>query len=291
LYTRWFSRLNTGFFAEHFISGKRITVQSGVMVYHNSTLEGTGAYPGIDVSYRFLKNLSVYGAFNKTLRMPTFTDMFYKSPVQQGNRALLPEKAVTVEGGIKYNGPEVTAHLAAFLRKGTDLIDWVKDPSPDSLIWRSMNHAGINLRGTECSLKWIPSRDGSRQKIVEAGISYAFLSGNAEKDQLLSKYVLDYLRHQLSGSLDFRIYGKFFGTARVTWRDRNGTYPDATGKTTEYHPYWLSDIRIYRKTDHLMFFTDISNILNTKYMDYGGIVQPGRWITAGLVIDVDYLKK
>jgi hypothetical protein len=72
---------------------------------------------------------------------------------------------------------------------------------------------------------------------------------------------------------------------------RKGTYPDATGKTTDYQPCWLSDIRIYRKTDHLTFFTDISNVFDTRYMDYGGIVQPGRWITAEVILDLDYLKR
>ncbi len=36
--------------------------------------------------------------------MPTFTDMFYTSPVQKGNPHLRPEEAVTFEAGIKYTG-------------------------------------------------------------------------------------------------------------------------------------------------------------------------------------------
>ena len=45
--------------------------------------------------------------------MPTFTDMFYKSPVQKGNPGLEPEEAVTLEGGVKYNNSFINSYISA----------------------------------------------------------------------------------------------------------------------------------------------------------------------------------
>jgi vitamin B12 transporter len=113
-YSRFYNRINTGLYAEHSFSWKKITVQAGVMVHHNSGLDGFRVYPGIDVRYNLKNYLSVFGAVNKTLRMPTFTYMFYKSPVQKGNPLLKPEEAVTFEGGLKYNSQVIKAHLTSY---------------------------------------------------------------------------------------------------------------------------------------------------------------------------------
>jgi vitamin B12 transporter len=291
VYSKSYNRLNTGLYAEHSFSWKKLTVQAGVMVHHNSGLAEFRVYPGMDVRYNLKNNLSIFGAVNKTLRMPTFTDMFYKSPVQKGNPQLKPEEALTFEGGLKYNTPDIKAHLTSFFRKGYNLIDWVKDPSPDSLIWRSMNHTQINLSGVEISFKITPSGENRSGRVQSAGISYAFLHAGSDHGNLLSKYALDYLRHQITSSVDFKITGKWYSSVRITWRDRNGTYQDAKGIIVSYKSYWLSDVRIYRKADHLTFFSNVTNIFNTRYFDYGGIRQPGIWCMAGITVDIDYLKR
>jgi vitamin B12 transporter len=290
-YSKSTNRLNSGLYAEHSFSRKKITVQAGLMAHHNSGLAKFRVYPGLDIRYNLKNYLSLFGAINKTLRMPTFTDMFYKSPVQKGNPQLKPEEALTLEGGIKYNSPVMKAHLTSFFRKGYNLIDWVKDPSPDSLIWRSMNHTQINLGGAEISFKITPPSNSRSDRIQSAEISYAFLQAGSDHGNFLSKYALDYLRHQIISSFDFRIGGKWYTSLRMTWRDRNGTYQDGKGLVVSYKPYWISDVRMYRKADQLTLFANLSNIFNSRYFDYGGIRQPGVWFMAGMTVDVNYLKR
>jgi vitamin B12 transporter len=290
-YSRSFNRLNTSVYFEHLFTARKITIQLGMMAHHNAGLDELRVYPGMDVRYNLKKFLSLFGAVNKTLRMPTFTDMFYKSPVQKGNPYLKPEEAVTFEGGLKYNSPLIKAHFSSFFRKGYNLIDWVKDPFPDTLIWRSMNHTKINLGGAEISFKINPSGKSMSDRIQSAEISYAILHAGSDHGHFLSKYALDYLRHQITSSLDLRIAGKWYTSVRISWRDRNGTYQDAKGLVVPYKPYWLSDVRMYRKADKLTLFADLTNIFNTRYFDYGGIRQPGIWIIAGMTVDLDYLKR
>ena len=122
-----------------------LTVNAGIMAHHNSDRKGFRFYPGIDISYRFNSYFRLYTSANKTLRMPTFTDMFYKSPVQKGNPDLEPEEAITLEGGIKYSNAFLKGNISAFRRWGFNMIDWIKNTSPDSIFWRSMNHTKINV--------------------------------------------------------------------------------------------------------------------------------------------------
>jgi iron complex outermembrane receptor protein len=286
-YSRSYNRFNTSFYLEHLLTAGKFTFQMGTMAHHNPGIAQFRLYPGIDFHYRLKNHHSLFIAFNSTLRMPTFTDMFYKSPVQTGNPYLKPEEASTTEGGWKYNSTPLKAFVTAFTRKGNNLIDWVKDPSPDSLVWRSMNHTRINQNGVEFSLSITPSPESRLNRFVSAGISYTFLVADSDHGELLSKYALDYLRHQFTSSVNFRIAGKWYSQINLTWRDRNGNFQDVSGKIQSYRSFWLADVRISRKSGIITVFSDITNILNTHYYDIGGILQPGMWIRAGITADID----
>lgn len=287
-YTKYYTRMNTSIYAEHSVSWKMLTITAGVMAHHNSDLTGFRIYPGIDVSYRFNDYFKLYSSANKTLRMPTFTDMFYKSPTQQGNPGLKPEEAVTIEGGIKYNNSFLKGYISAFRRWGYNMIDWVKNPSPDSIIWRSMNHTQINFTGMECSLTLTPQEVGTFKRIQSIRISYTFLQADSSRDNMLSKYALDYLRHQITSSIDFRIAWKLCISYRLTYHDRNSVYQDAKGQVVSYKSFWSADAKIYWKDKYYTLYTEASNISNARYYDFGGIIQPGIWFRGGIVVDLDY---
>ena len=287
-YTKYYTRMNTSIFAEHSVSWKMLTVTAGAMAHHNSVLTGFRIYPGIDMSYRLNDYFKIYSSANKTLRMSTFTDMFYKSPTQQGNPGLKPEEAITIEGGMKYNNSFFKGYINVFRRWGYNMIDWVKNPSPDSIIWRSMNHTQINFTGMECSLTLTPPKAGRFERIQAIGLSYAFLQADSNVNNMLSKYALDYLRHQITSSIDVRIAWKLNISCRLTYHDRNSVYQDVKGQVVSYKSFWLSDAKIYWKDPHYTIFTEASNIFNARYFDFGGIIQPGAWFRGGIVVDLDY---
>ena len=289
-YTKYYTRMNASIYAEHSVSWKVLTVTAGIMAHHNSDLTGFRIYPGIDVSYRFNDYFKLYSSANKTLRMPTFTDMFYKSPIQQGNPGLKPEEAITLEGGIKYNNSFLKGYISVFRRWGYNMIDWVKNPSPDSIIWRSMNHTLINYTGMECSLTLTPPKTSAFERIQIIRISYAFLQADSISNNMLSKYALDYLRHQITSSIDVRIAWKLYISFRSTYHYRNSVYQDAKGQSVFYKSFWLADTKIYWKDKHYTLYTEASNIFNARYCDFGGIIQPGIWFRGGIVVDLDYKK-
>ncbi|MCU0459922.1 MAG: TonB-dependent receptor [Bacteroidales bacterium] len=290
-YLKSYNRFNTSIYAEQTISVRKFTGTAGVMAYHNPDLSFFGFYPGMDLSYRFNDRLRIYSSVNKTLRMPSFTDMFYTSPVQQGNPQLKPEEAVTWEAGIKYSSTFLKGDISAFRRRGNNLIDWVKDPSADSLIWRSANHADISFAGIEASLSLTPETENHNGRFQSLRVSSSFLKADPVEGDMLSRYALDYLRHQVNISVDFRIVARLYNSTTVTWRNRSGAWQDVTGEVVSYEPFWLSDTRFTWKEQHISVYIEASNVFNSRYYDFGGLIQPGTWIRGGILLNINYLGK
>jgi iron complex outermembrane receptor protein len=265
-----------------------LTITSGLMAFRSSDLTGFRIYPGIDVAYRLNNRFRLYSSANKTLRIPTFTDLFYKSPVQKGNPELKPEEAFSFEGGIRFNNSFLKGYAGGFHRRGDNMIDWIKNSSTDSIIWRSMNHSKINFTGIEGSLAIAPS--GEKSMISSFRISYSFLKADINPGIMLSKYALDYLAGQINASLDLKVVWKLYNTSRLTWQDRNGVFQDASGQVMDYKSFWLSDTRFYWKENQFTVYAEASNIFNSQYYDFGGITQPGFWLRGGIILDIDYKK-
>lgn len=97
-FTRSAGRLNTALYGEHRMERRRLILAAGAMAHLVSGSRKIGFYPGADAAFRIHPAFSLYGSLNKTLRMPTFTDLYYTSPIQQANPRLKPEKAVSAEG-------------------------------------------------------------------------------------------------------------------------------------------------------------------------------------------------
>jgi outer membrane cobalamin receptor len=69
--------------------------------------------------------VKAYGNLGYTYRIPTFTDLNYKSPTTIGNSNLEPEKA-SQEVGLKWNTSNFNLSAAVFNRNSSHLIDYVK---------------------------------------------------------------------------------------------------------------------------------------------------------------------
>jgi iron complex outermembrane receptor protein len=108
-------------------------------------------YPGIDISYRPPDNIKLFASWNMALRMPTFTDLYYKSPTIQGNVGLKPEKTQAFSIGANYRTDYFQSSLSSFYNKGKDMIYWVMYSADD--IYHSANfeldNMGVELPATD----------------------------------------------------------------------------------------------------------------------------------------------
>ena len=292
-YTKRDTRENISLYFEHNIYFNHFSASTGLMANHNTKLSGIEFYPGVDMSYQIKSPIKWYASFNRSLRMPSFTDLYYKGPQNRGNPYLKPEQALTVESGFKLSNKGVKGNLSYFHRWGTNIIDWIKYPNPDS-IWFTTNYTKLNTNGIEFSLT-IKPRDiiASAFFVDEVNLSYSFTSISKKKTEFDSYYALDNLKNKVVVCLIHSIWKKLGAMWCLTWQDRNGIFnkydPDTkTSVETPYKPFFLFDGKIYWKTRIIKLFLEATNVFNVNYFDIGNIAQPGRWFKGGIEVNVGW---
>ena len=292
-FTKHHTRTNMSYFLEHNVYLERFTFTAGVLANWNSDLDrGFDLYPGVDMSYQLCGDLKWYASLNHSLRMPTFTDLYYAGPTNVGNADLKPEEATTYESGLKYNSRALRAHASIFRRTGKNMIDWVKMDANEK--WQSQNITEINTWGVELSAQ-LSFREwwGNNFPVKSFSMSYAYLKMDKSSDEYISRYVLDNLKHKFSVNTDHVIWRNLGASWRFSYQDREGGYlwydknNKAYGEEREYSPFCLVDSRIYYQKPIYTLYVEASNLLNKQYYDSGNITQPGRWIRAGVKVNLD----
>lgn len=290
-YTKGHIREVYNLFFDHSLSYKKVAFSLGVMANYNTDLQTMNYFPGIDLSYSFIKNWRIYGSANSSMRMPTYTDLYYTSATLIGNTNLKPEEAVSYETGLKFFYPSVSGNITAFRREGKNIIDWIKYPT--DLKWRSENLTSIDFQGIEANITLDPKKWSKKCSFVNSlSLSYAFLEPSKRNQEFLSIYVLDQLKNKFVGTVDFAIWKNLGWSIQSSYFDRYGSYQAyENGLATDmvkFSPFWTVDSRLYWKTKKLNIYAEVANVFNEKIVDVVNIPQPGRWFKTGISYRFDW---
>ena len=283
-FTLGLNRTNLSFHLEHNIVLRRFTLSPGVIALTNTGNEmNFRFYPGVDASYQFARDWKVYASYNTSLRMPTFTELYYSVGGHKADKYLKPEEMQAVEVGVKYLRPGIRGTLSLYRYHGTDMIDWIKDISQgDDAPWQSVNHAVINTMGAEASvlvdIRELMQRDAFVRSV---NLSYSYIDQDKETTpNLQSKYALEYLRHKFVAQANLRIWKLLEMNVSYRWQDRMGNYQKGNSMVP-YEPYSLVDARLSWNAPQYKIYVEGNNLLNKTYYDHGNIPQPGIWVRAG----------
>jgi iron complex outermembrane receptor protein len=232
---------------------------------------------GFEIAYHFTDNFRLFLLANSAVRLPTFTDLYYKSATQIANPDLQPESAKTIELGTKFEKKNLKFSGALFYRMGGNVIDWVKEP--DSTRWESRNLTEVNVFGIDFSTEY----RFQTSFIKKLALSYSFLIMDKSAGSYDSKYALDYLRNKLILSADHNLYKSLDASWKLSYVDRAGDYTDfKTAAKTNYEPYFMADVRLQWSKINYDLYLDLNNIGAVQYADFGGLTQPGRNFMAGV---------
>jgi vitamin B12 transporter len=288
VFTKSKSRENLSFFAEHNIYFGRITISAGMLLNWNSDYDWK-IYPGIDMSYKLNDIFKIFGSVNNSLRMPTFTDLYYQGPTNIGNPNLKPEEATSFEVGLKISNDFMTGNLSLFRRNGKNIIDWVK--LNDTLKWESRNITNLHTNGLEIAMQFsLKNMFNKKTPIEYLRVSYAYLDMEKNSKDYISKYALDYLKNKFVVGIQHKIYKNIGASWQYIYQDRAEKYFDfEKAEETEYDPFSLLDVRVFWKRKNLNVYFEATNLFDKKYFDFGNIEMPGRWIRAGVVLRFEYL--
>ncbi len=281
-YTNGKDRDNVNFYAEHQKRWRSLTVVAGTLVNVNSEF-GTDWFPGLDVAYALSDRATVYASLNRSLRYPTFTEMYLTSSTVVADPNILPEKAWSYELGTKRFTAVTTATVAVFYRQTGTAIDKIK--RPDQPIPRMENIHNLGTVGLELSYALNVARLFSNENnwLQRLTVNYAYLHADQKQAGFQSFYTLNYLRHKLSAGASFRLARTLSLDAWYTFKQREGEYQwDAATPPVAYAAIHLVDVRLSYTRPMTRFFLDVTNALNQSYYEHGFVQQPGRWVSAGV---------
>ncbi len=278
-------RENISAFAEYAASIGKLNVVGGVMANFNKDIsDQLKFFPGLDINYKVSEKIHIYTSASYGMRLPSFTDLYYQGPSNVGNPDLVPEESAGVETGVKYFHSKHNFRLSGFYREGTNIIDWVKQDEND--IWKTTNLTELNTRGLSAKWHGHLNRIFDQDILKSLTLSYSFAHQEKEHGQLLSRYALDYLKHKINARLTHSLVKDVEFSWTATWQDRaggfilydNGTY----GDEVPYDPYLLLDAKVSWKISDVLLYIEVANALDNRYYDIGNVIQPGRWIRAGV---------
>ncbi|MGN0007419.1 MAG: TonB-dependent receptor plug domain-containing protein [Alistipes sp.] len=240
----------------------------------------------------------------QSMRLPTFTDLYYTSAAQINNLDLVPERAITYHIGTSYTHGKWHAKAQLFYRDGRNVIDWVwrEQIEIDGEMfynkWHSEQQSRLGTFGAEVSGGYQADKGVLRR----ATLSYCYMDTSKLKKDVTTSSVLDYMRHKLSASVEIRPVDELSVALTGTLYDRNGAYTDylrdATGNLIydeagrmqtalrDFKPYFLLDARIRYEIGTVAVHIDLSNITDTRYCDFGGLRRPGFWLTGGVTFTI-----
>ena len=276
-YTLGLNRTNISAYVEQNLLLKDLTVSAGFVAVKNTWSDmNLRVYPGVDVSYRPHPNWKLHASYNTSLRMPSFTEMYYKLQGYSADPHLKPEEMSAVELGINCQLSIINCQLCLWHHHGTNMIDWIMDTSQgDKAVWQSVNHTTINSYGIEAGFN-------VQCSLFNLQCHYGYINQDKKQEEgIVSQYALEYLRHKLVASARMPIMAHLTLGLDCRWQDRVGSYTDFDGKVCDYEPYVLVDARLTWQQPTWKVYVEANNLFGMRYRDFGLVEQPGRWLIAG----------
>ena len=291
MYDHGLNRTNIQLFLEHNVILERFTLSAGITAVKNTQADmNMEVYPSIDMSYRIGNSWKLFASYNTSLRMPSFTELYYSVGGHKADSHLLPEKLYALEGGVRYTTDGIKGKASVFYNRHKNLIDWINDGTLDengAALWQSVNFGEINAVGAEASLEFdflnlIPSQRFLRKLTL----AYSYLNQDEkEHEGIVSQYSLEYLKNKFVAGAQFNIYKRLNLGVNFRMQHRMGSYLDVDNYRHYYGTYCLADARLSWDADKWSIYVNGNNLFSRRYIDYGNVRQPGFWIVAGAAIN------
>ena len=224
---------------------------------------------GLDMQWRPSADHRLFVTLNRSYRIPTYTELYYRDPTTVGNAALKPEYALTGEVGGGLMIGELDVRLSAFMRNGRSLIDYVERDT--GVIYVADNIEAVDIRGIEAVLTLPVSKlwAASPLTLLQWTVNYSDVSSSSAAT---TRYTRDQLRWQSIIRADVTLPLDVLCTFTVRIVER---YNDGVMRS-------IGDVRLQRSIGFLRVIAEASNLWNTTMIEAGFVPIAPRWFRAGV---------
>jgi iron complex outermembrane receptor protein len=268
------------------------TLSAAILDVDSGTILWPGAIrilPGADLTIRLDKvgKTMLFGSANRSVRQPSFTDLYYSLGGAQGSIDLEPEWSDNFEAGVRAKittSPisNLKFEQSTFIRNGHNLIDWVRLEGETTT--QATNLREVVFKGFETSLMLNWKNDNLFR------VSYTSIKASESSVGFESNYVLDFLRHKLDIVTSLSLPADLKLSLRYSLQDREGGYYDPVEEEeVEFVPTGLLGATLSREfmEGKLNANIRVDNAFDVKFVDIGNVVLPGRWMRASLTFVFD----
>ena len=268
-------RQRTGLFLEqNFCPFERVHFGFGASAVNYSDW-GWEYWPGAECNLELIGGIHWFASTGRSFRIPTFTELYYDTPANQGNPDLKPERAWTYETGCRWREKDLGANVSLFLRDEEDVIDWTRASDLDP--WKARNVANNTTRGIELGFDFYPEGFFATTFVSAVNVAYTYLDSDSDSGGGESKYLFDHLRHQLHGSMVLDWLATLTQTIKVRYEER------MLGDS-----HVVVDTRLAYRSHRYEIFLDVTNLFDEEYVESGFAPMPGRWIIAGVKLNMGF---
>ena len=261
------NRFTSSLYADYTFKTKdnKLSFSPGFSVSNFSDMS-THFFPGIDIGFDLSEKINLYANYGKTYRIPTYTDLYYSDRNTIGNPNLNPEHAITNEIGIKYSNENIDISSSYFLRKSSNIIDYVKQSEQDK--WEATNIRNLDTNGFDFNFLFKISPNNS----LRLGYTYLFDKSYVSEVNY-SRYAINSLRHQLNTRLALKYSNKITHTLINRFGERSNNVS---------HIVYDSNLK-YQLSNNSYFFINVNNIFNEEYYEANLVPMPGRNFLIGVI--------
>jgi iron complex outermembrane receptor protein len=252
-------------FVQHRIEGRAGVADLGLRLDAHTDWDAELS-PSLAVVVPLGEALTCRASAARGIRPPSFTELYYRDPANEGNADLEPETAWGGEAGLELRLPAASAvSLGGFVRDTENLIDWVRVSEAEP--WRAVNIGSAIFRGVEAGLAGRASRVGWHA-------AYRYTDVDADAGGMDSKYALNVARHDARLTLDMDAWRGFSCSATLRYRD-----------VPALDRSWLLSARVARRLGRVSLFLKGRNLLNERYREIPGVPTAGRYLEAGAAVE------
>ncbi len=218
----------------------------------------------LNFRYKISGEYSLHFGVSRSIRIPTFHELYYDDFTTTGSATLSCEKSLNYESGLDYKKERFSTGTTLFLRQEEDFIDWIKRTSSEAK-WQAENITETEVFGVENYLKFKVTGN------LNLDSNYTYINKRINDRGYLYKYGPNYVKHLINTilSLDLPFGVQSIGLNYKKKPRRNGWF-------------LLSAHLGYNLNKSSQIFLNITNLLNSEYQEIEGIPQPGRWIESGI---------
>lgn len=234
--------------------------------------------PGADAAYLITDITKIIASINKANRIPTYTDLFYTSSAEVGNKDLVNESVLGYELGIATLTRKYELGVSTYINNTSNLIDWTKNAATDAQ-WVARNYIATTISGLEINAATnVDQLTGLTPKIKLFARGSFIKAKSANNESIyVTRYQFNNIGTQLIGGATVGLFNNMvLGSINYRKIDRVGEDLDPVTKNNLLDAN-LFDISLSTRYKLVSLQYILNNATDQKYKEISNVLMPGRW--------------